>query len=625
MIDNYIKKMDSTKILKKITPKIEQLNTMNNNSNNVSIINPETSSIKQDILFFKNDVLKEIRKFEEKLNKKLTEQALANNTQNENYEKKLDFLSTKLAYISGTISDNSNLSEKFNKFEFFKTKVEDKFFGLTSRLNNFEREIKESIIKIEKIIDENLNYPGILGSNAKFVNLRFFIDFIMNNFNSLHEFRDDIKKLNFFDFQKRTNTNIVELRFLINENNKSTRHLIERNIKDFESKFSNFYSDMKIQFKDNENKNNEFKNQVNDYFDKYENKLNNKFNNLENDFNEKYKETIKEINDLKNEKNKLINDINKLKDDLDKNEKKIKTQNTILEKISDNIKTKKIFDKFTKKTEETNSDNIIDYFTNLRLNKINLIGHSKSFDKLSKKETSYIQNELSPLSTQEGLITDKDQINNLKKYMLRKNLNQYSIFKNAGFQNNYSITNIPDIKFKKVILPQTSVKNNYNEKVLQSTLLNNKKKRIMSNNLLLRKKNYFHKNDNYAFNKNRTANNFYYNKSHKSGKIKSDNIKEIKSYDSPRILSGHPNSKKIVNLNSLIILKEKSKYNLIHSANNFNERKTRSWSLEKKKRVSEKDEITQIGPKNDFEIRKKFKEVLLANVKNLKKYRRIKI
>ena len=625
MIDNYIKKMDSTKILKKITPKIEQLNTMNNNSNNVSIINPETSSIKQDILFFKNDVLKEIRKFEEKLNKKLTEQALAYNTQNESYEKKLDFLSTKLAYISGTISDNSNLSEKFNKFEFFKTKVEDKFFGLTSRLNNFEREIKESILKIEKIIDENLNYPGILGSNAKFVNLRFFIDFIMNNFNSLHEFRDDIKKLNFFDFQKRTNTNIVELRFLINENNKSTRHLIERNIKDFDSKFSNFYSDMKIQFKDNENKNNEFKNQVNDYFDKYENKLNNKLNNLENDFNEKYKETIKEINDLKNEKNKLINDINKLKDDLDKNEKKIKTQNTILEKISDNIKTKKIFDKFTKKTEETNSDNIIDYFTNLRLNKINLIGHSKSFDKLSKKETSHIQNELSPLSTQEGLITDKDQINNLKKYMLRKNLNQYSIFKNAGFQNNYSITNIPDIKFKKVILPQTSVKNNYNEKVLQSTLLNNKKKRIMSNNLMLRKKNYFHKNDNYTFNKNRTANNFYYNKSHKSGKIKSDNIKEIKSYDSPRILSGHPNSKKIVNLNSLIILKEKSKYNLIHSANNFNERKTRSWSLEKKKRVSEKDEITQIGPKNDFEIRKKFKEVLLANVKNLKKYRRIKI
>ena len=267
MIDNYIKKMDSTKILKKITPKIEQLNTMNNNSNNVSIINPETSSIKQDILFFKNDVLKEIRKFEEKLNKKLTEQALAYNTQNENYEKKLDFLSTKLAYISGTISDNSNLSEKFNKFEFFKTKVEDKFFGLTSRLNNFEREIKESILKIEKIIDENLNYPGIIGSNAKFVNLRFFIDFIMNNFNSLHEFRDDIKKLNFSDFQKRTNTNIVELRFLINENNKSTRHLIERNIKDFDSKFSNFYSDMKIQFKDNENKNNEFKNQVNDYFD----------------------------------------------------------------------------------------------------------------------------------------------------------------------------------------------------------------------------------------------------------------------------------------------------------------------------------------------------------------------
>ena len=38
------------------------------NEKNKSIFNPEKSKINQDFLFFKNDILKDIRKLEEKLN-----------------------------------------------------------------------------------------------------------------------------------------------------------------------------------------------------------------------------------------------------------------------------------------------------------------------------------------------------------------------------------------------------------------------------------------------------------------------------------------------------------------------------------------------------------------------------
>ena len=31
------------------------------------------------------------------------------------------------------------------------------------------------------MFDDNIKYPGIIGKNAKFPNLRFFVDYVINN------------------------------------------------------------------------------------------------------------------------------------------------------------------------------------------------------------------------------------------------------------------------------------------------------------------------------------------------------------------------------------------------------------------------------------------------------------
>ena len=81
--------MASTKSADRPSLQTDSLNIFNNNVLTKSVFNPDFNHIKQDLLFFKNDILKDLRKIEEKVNLKLTEQTVVNNEQYEAYEKKI--------------------------------------------------------------------------------------------------------------------------------------------------------------------------------------------------------------------------------------------------------------------------------------------------------------------------------------------------------------------------------------------------------------------------------------------------------------------------------------------------------------------------------------------------------
>ena len=310
--------MTSTKNnnIENLSLKKELINPVNNQNNN-SIFNPDMNNIKQDLLFFKNDILKDIRKIEEKLNLKLTEQSVVNSEQYEAYEKKLDILDTKLTQVNAIMSDSFNLGEKFNKFQKFKSKAEDNLFSLNSRVITMQRESKDSIIKIEKIIDENLKYPGVIGKNSKFSNFRFFVDFVVNNIKLLNDFKEEIQNYDFNEFKNKVNSDLRDFRFVINDNYKNSRKLIENNIKDFNSKLSSIINDNNKKFEENEDKFKDLKAKVSDYLIEYQSK----FSEIEKALNERYLEQINEINELKNMSKKFIDDIEKVKHSLKKNEK----------------------------------------------------------------------------------------------------------------------------------------------------------------------------------------------------------------------------------------------------------------------------------------------------------------
>ena len=134
----------------------------NNNSPSNSLINPGINKIHKDLLFFKNDMLLDLRKVEEKFNAKLTEQTLTSSKQYDSFDKKLIELDERISKVNSLILDNNELIEKIKTFQNFITKTEDNFNRINIKINSTQKNNFDSIYNIERVINENIRYPGVI-------------------------------------------------------------------------------------------------------------------------------------------------------------------------------------------------------------------------------------------------------------------------------------------------------------------------------------------------------------------------------------------------------------------------------------------------------------------------------
>ena len=292
------------------------------NVQNKSFFNPEKNKINQDFLFFKNDILKDIRKLEEKLNMKLKEQNLVKN-QCDNFEKKLTELSKYISNIHNLIVDNNNndIIQKIKNISKFKTEAENNFNRINSRINTLQKEYKDFANNIEKLVNDNLRYPGVIGKNAKFSNFRYFIDFIIKSFKDVNDFKDEVRNFEFNEFKKKMNKDISDFRFAISDNYKNSINLIGINFKEIDIKIADLIKRNNNNMKENKEKFEQLKNKINDFFTEY--KI--KFESLEKNINDKFTEQINEIEKFKTMKNEFVTDMNNLKLSLELHKKEIIT------------------------------------------------------------------------------------------------------------------------------------------------------------------------------------------------------------------------------------------------------------------------------------------------------------
>ena len=146
--------------------KVKSLTSSNsineNNSPNSSLINPGKSKIHKDLLFFKNDVLLDLRKIEEKFYSKLADQSTISSKQYDSFDKKLTELDERISKVNSLILDNNELIEKIKTFQNFITKTEDNFNRINIKINSTIKNNFDSIYNIERVINENIRYPGVI-------------------------------------------------------------------------------------------------------------------------------------------------------------------------------------------------------------------------------------------------------------------------------------------------------------------------------------------------------------------------------------------------------------------------------------------------------------------------------
>ena len=663
-----------------------------------SLFISEMNKINQDLIFFKNDLLLDIRKVEERFNYKLTEQNIISSEQYESFENKISELKDRISKIDSKLLDNNEFTEKTKNFLKFKTKADENFNRINAKITTLQKENREFINNIERMVNENLRYPGVIGRNAKFLNFRYFIDYTLKNFKDFNEFMNDIRSFDFNAFKKKINSDITDFRFSISDNYKNSVRLIGNSFKEFDLKIEDLMKRNNKNMRENEAKFEELTNNINNYFSEYKAK----FESLEKSINEKYNDQIKEIDNMKEMKNDLSADINNFKSYIEliktskfnnnnnKNENANNNINDINENINNNINenannniinlninNKNIINKNNQNKISNNSlkniryenqnnlqydsssknillnqnnkneylqydinsgnfgyqtisssnkkykriindlinnngnINIIDNYQNSEvkhntdisfhaINNNRVLDRSKSYEKLPINNYSKISNKNKDISLTR---------NEIKKQEEKKEFETYFNTTNKDLRrNNYSISNIADIKIKKVILPEYLCKRNIKRNFFIS---DNKGAKFISNDLsstIYQKSIYFNENSN---SKRKNAFNISKINKQKAPNNKNRNL----------IQSANTNAKKVEiknqgRINSLMVIKSKSNNNILNS-------KKSNLSFEKEKNL--KDEQIQIGFRKTLNLKTKIKDLILMNTKNFKKNRKIQI
>ena len=170
-------------------------------------------SFNSELIFFKNELLGDLKQIEYKFAKKLGDQK--DDTQNQLMEihNKIDTITKKIFNISNEISKNKFDEEKIESLQKFSKKMEDTINLHEIKMKSISMDLVNAINKYDRIIEKNLFYPGIIGAdNARFNTLHNFIDFVLKNIEQLNTFKEQAIGFDFERYKKKLNSMMEGLR-----------------------------------------------------------------------------------------------------------------------------------------------------------------------------------------------------------------------------------------------------------------------------------------------------------------------------------------------------------------------------------------------------------------------------
>ncbi len=143
---------------------------------------------------FKEEILKSMREFENKLTSKIEDKESALNNDYQKFIQKInELMNNNKEMISTLISQKLKL-EKIGELENFKNKVDSMLITHEIRIKNSLDEIDKIKTKYDKIIADNLYVTGYIGSSCQYKNMSEYINFNIAEVSRLKMEKEQQKK-----------------------------------------------------------------------------------------------------------------------------------------------------------------------------------------------------------------------------------------------------------------------------------------------------------------------------------------------------------------------------------------------------------------------------------------------
>ena len=135
--------------------------------------------IQNEMIHFKEEILKEMKNFERNLSEKFISSNRLLDERLDSFEKRIETNNQRIFNLSDKIVDDRMMKEKVEKITIDNLDIKNNMILFDAKLDKLSKEFDEKILYIENILNDSVIYHGIIGSKCKFINFHEFIDYVL--------------------------------------------------------------------------------------------------------------------------------------------------------------------------------------------------------------------------------------------------------------------------------------------------------------------------------------------------------------------------------------------------------------------------------------------------------------
>ena len=154
------------------------------------LISFNSNTMKKDLLIFKDELLKDLKRLQTKLYEKAEDNEIYTKEKIEEFNLQIKKYSEKVMSLSNSIITDKAIRENVESLIEYKNKNQEIVMTNGIQLDNLEKEFYNNIYRIDNILKESVIYPGIIGNITKFKTFHDFIDYILNECSLNISFRE---------------------------------------------------------------------------------------------------------------------------------------------------------------------------------------------------------------------------------------------------------------------------------------------------------------------------------------------------------------------------------------------------------------------------------------------------
>ena len=145
---------------------------------------------KKDFSFYQNEILKELKSRDIKINEQIKQSNFELNKQQQSIEQKIDSYNQKLDILIKNSNDDKFQTAIKQEFENFKKIIELKILQQSTKISTTEKDLFDARIKYDRVISNQEFIPGLIGKSCKFPALKNFFEYVDKKLTELILFKD---------------------------------------------------------------------------------------------------------------------------------------------------------------------------------------------------------------------------------------------------------------------------------------------------------------------------------------------------------------------------------------------------------------------------------------------------